>query len=192
MERQTEEISVELLERELERERNRRRRAVRRRCWFFALAALLLLGAAVLVLTQPILRISGDSMADTLRDGDLILGLRLREYRSGDVIGFRYDDGVLIKRLIAQAGDWVELDDEGKVFVNGAFVREPYVAEPDRGNCDVGFPITVPEGRCFVLGDNRPISIDSRSTALGCIPTETVLGRVVWRLWPLDRFGLVR
>ena len=192
MERQTEEISVELLERELERERKKKRRAARRRGWFFFLAALLLLGAAVLVLTQPILRISGDAMADTLRDGELILRLRLREYHSGDVIGFRYDDGVLIKRLIAQEGDWVELDDEGKVFVNGAFVREPYVTEPDRGNSDVGFPITVPEGRCFVLGDNRPLSIDSRSSALGCVPTETVLGRVVWRLWPLERFGPVR
>lgn len=186
------ELSVEMLERELQREREKTQRGRRWRRALLIIVALVLIAAAVGLTTVPLLRISGDSMADTLQDGDVVLGLRLPHLENGDVISFRYDDGVLVKRLIAQGGDWVELDPDGYVFVNGTRLQEPYVAVLSRGSGDVAFPLTVPDGTCFVLGDNRAVSVDSRSSTLGCIEEGAVLGRLLWRVWPLDRFGLIR
>ena len=136
--------------------------------------------------------ISVTAAVEAAQDGDVVLGLRLPHLENGDVISFRYDDGVLVKRLIAQGGDWVELDPDGYVFVNGTRLQEPYVALLSRGSGDVAFPLTVPDGTCFVLGDNRAVSVDSRSSTLGCIEEGAVLGRLLWRVWPLDRFGLIR
>ena len=186
------ELSVEMLERELQREREKTQRGRRWRRALLIIVALVLIAAAVGLTTVPLLRISGDSMADTLQDGDVVLGLRLPHLENGDVISFRYDDGVLVKRLIAQGGDWVELDPDGFVFVNGTRLQEPYVTALSRGSGDVAFPLTVPDGMCFVLGDNRAVSVDSRSSTLGCIEEGAVLGRLFLRVWPLDRFGLIR
>ncbi len=192
MEIQTRELTVELLERELQRERDKKQRARRRRRGLLVILIVVVLAGLIGVLAFPILRISGDSMAGTLRDGDVAVGLRLPHYERGTVIGFRYEEGVLVKRLIAQGGDWVELDPDGYVFVNGARLHEPYVSELTRGSGDTAFPLTVPAEKCFVLGDNRPLSVDSRSTALGCIGEEEILGRLLWRVWPLSRFGPIR
>lgn len=185
-------VTVEQLAGELERERKRTRRRRRRHTAFRVLLALLLALFVAGLLLAPVLRISGDAMADTLRDGDIALGLRLPRYANGDVVVFRYNGGVLVKRLIAAGGDWVEIDHEGRLFVNGARLEEPYVAEIARGNCDVVFPLTVPEGCCFVVGDNRAVSIDSRSTVIGCIEEAALDGRMLLRIWPLSRFGLIR
>lgn len=185
-------VTVEQLAGELERERKRTRRRRRRHTAFRILLALLLALFVAGLLLAPVLRISGDAMAETLRDGDIALGLRLPRYADGDVVVFRYNGGVLVKRLIAEGGDWVEIDHEGRFFVNGARLDEPYVAEIARGNCDVVFPLTVPEGRCFVVGDNRAVSIDSRSTVIGCIEETALDGRLLLRIWPLSRFGLIR
>lgn len=192
MDTQNTEISVELLEKALEYERRKRRRRAR---WGWVLLSLLLVAAAAVLIgmrTLTVLRVSGDAMADTLRDGDVVVGLRLADYRRGDVIAFSRDGGLLIKRLIAEGGDWVEMDADGYIFVNGTRLRETYVTEIARGSSDIPFPLTVPQGTCFVLGDNRPVSVDSRSSALGSIPAEAILGRLLWRAWPFARIGVVR
>lgn len=185
-------VTVEQLEGELRRERDRTRRRQRRHVVFRVLLSLLIALFVAGLFLAPVLNISGDSMAETLRDGDVAIGLKLPHYADGDVVVFRYNGGVLIKRLIAQGGEWVELDHEGRFFVNGARLDEPYVAEIARGNCDIVFPLTVPEGACFVAGDNRAVSIDSRSSVVGCVEESALVGRMLLRIWPLSRFGLIR
>ena len=185
-------VTVAQLEGELERERKQTRRRRRRRIVLRILLALLVALSVAVLLLAPALRISGDAMAETLCDGDVALGLRLPHYAGGSVVYFRYNGGVLVKRLIAESGDWVEIDHEGRLFVNGARLEEPYVTEVARGNCDVVFPLTVPEGCCFVVGDNRAVSIDSRSSVVGCVEEDALEGRMLLRIWPLSRFGLIR
>ena len=185
-------VTVQQLEDELQRERARVRRRRRRRIIAAVLLPLLLLLCAAGSFLLSTLRISGDAMAGTLRDGDVVVGLTQRQYARGDVVVFRYNGGVLVKRLLAQGGDWVEFDGEGRFFVNGARLDEPYVTAYSRGNCDVIFPFAVPEGGCFVAGDNRPVSIDSRSSVIGCVGEDMLVGRLLLRIWPLSRIGLIR
>ena len=192
MEDRTKDYTIEQLENELKRETARKQRRYRRRIVFRLLLALLVALVVAVALFAPILRISGDSMADTLQDGDIAIGLKLPRYAPGSVVVFRYNGGLLVKRVIAHGGDWVELDRDGRFFVNGGRLEEPYIAEPARGNCDVEFPLTVPEGSCFVVGDNRPLSIDSRSSVIGCVQEEALVGRMLLRIWPLERTGLIR
>ena len=155
-----------------------------------------LIGAAVVVLAVtlifPVLRISSDSMANTLRSGDLVMTLGGVETGAGDVIAFNYGSGkVLVKRVIAEAGDVVEIREDGSVYVNETKLDEPYVTKKALGECDIEMPYTVPEGRVFVLGDCRTESLDSRNTAVGCVAEEQIIGRVALRIWPLERFGLI-
>lgn len=183
--------TVQQLQEELSRERRLVRRRRRRRV-LLAVLLLLALVLAVCFLRLPVLRISGDSMANTLLDGDIAVGLPVSRCRNGDVILFRYQTGVLVKRLLAQSGDYVEFDGDGRFFVNGARLDEPYIESYSRGNCDVVFPLTVPDGALFVAGDNRPVSIDSRSSVIGCVEASALEGRLLLRVWPLSRFGLIR
>ena len=192
MDEQKKELTVDLLEKELQREQQKQRRRKRRRIVLLVLLILIVLAFAFGLLGAQLLLISGDSMSGTLCDGDLALGLKLPRYRDGNVVCFFYEDGLLVKRLIAQGGEWVEFDENGYVFVNGARLREPYVTELAYGTCDVEFPLTVPGGTCFLLGDNRAVSIDSRSTGLGFVDAEAIAGRMLLRIWPLSRFGLIR
>ena len=155
-----------------------------------------LIGAAVVVLAVtlifPVLRISSDSMANTLTSGDLVMTLSGVETRAGDVIAFNYGSGkVLVKRVIAEAGDVVEIREDGSVYVNEAKLDEPYVTKKALGECDIEMPYTVPEGRVFVLGDCRTESLDSRNTAVGCVAEEQIIGRVALRIWPLGKIGLI-
>ena len=155
-----------------------------------------LIGAAVVVLAVtlifPVLRISSDSMANTLTSGDLVMTLGGVETGAGDVIAFNYGSGkVLVKRVIAEAGDVVEIREDGSVYVNEAKLDEPYVTKKALGECDIEMPYTVPEGRVFVLGDCRAESLDSRNTAVGCVAEEQIIGRVALRIWPLGKIGLI-
>lgn len=155
-----------------------------------------LIGAAVVVLAVtlifPVLRISSDSMANTLTSGDLVMTLGGVETGAGDVIAFNYGSGkVLVKRVIAEAGDVVEIREDGSVYVNEAKLDEPYVTKKALGECDIEMPYTVPEGRVFVMGDCRTESLDSRNTAVGCVAEEQIIGRVALRIWPLGKIGLI-
>ncbi len=184
-------ISVSQLEEELARERRRGRHRRRGRIALRILLLLLVLLLAAGSLFMQVLRISGDAMAETLRDGDIAVGLKLPQYAVGDVVIFRYNGGVLVKRLLAQGGDWIEITHEGRFFINGSRLEEPYVSVFQRGNCDVVFPFAVPEDSCFVAGDNRAVSIDSRSTVVGCVAEDAIVGRMLLRIWPLSRIGFI-
>ena len=184
--------SIEQLEAELEKlmERSRRRRAVRDTVFFLMVAA----AAAVLivVLLLPLLQIKGTSMEKTLENGDLAVAVNDSRYGAGDVIAFSYNNSVLVKRVIALAGDWVDIDEDGNVYVNDQLLEEPYVYEKDLGRCNIELPYQVPRGKIFVLGDNRRSSIDSRNTEVGCVREDAVVGEVLFRIWPLTEIGFIK
>ena len=130
-------------------------------------------------------------MTPTLEEGNIVISVRGGEYRQGDIISFYYNNKILVKRVIALPGDWVDIDDAGNVYVNEELLDEPYVDEKALGECDIELPYQVPEGRLFVCGDHRSTSVDSRSSTVGCVAEEQIAGKIVFRIWPLTDFGPV-
>ena len=158
--------------------------------------AILIVVAAVAVLVatlwMPVLRIYGSSMAPTLNDGQIVISLKTTDFKTGDIAAFYYGNKLLIKRYIAGASDWVYIDEDGTVSVNSIELDEPYLAEKALGQTNIDLPYQVPDKRYFLMGDNREASVDSRNTAVGCVSEEQIVGKVVFCIWPLDRFGPVR
>ena len=183
--------SVDLLEGELKRTRYNARYRRTLRTTIFSLLLVAAAAVIIAVLLLPVLQISSGSMENTLVDGDMVISLNNGKYKTGDIIGFYYNNVVLIKRVIATSGDWVDIAEDGTVTVNGVVLDEPYVEEKALGECNIKLPYQVPQGKCFVLGDNRTQSIDSRNTAVGCISNDVVLGKLLARIWPLKSFKLL-
>ncbi|MCD7888220.1 MAG: signal peptidase I [Clostridiales bacterium] len=150
--------------------------------------------AAVLVATLflSVLQVSGSSMEPTLSDSDIIVLSKSGKLESGDLVGFYYQNKLLLKRVIGGPGDVVDIDEEGNVYVNDELLDEPYVTAKALGETDLDYPYQVPENRYFVMGDNRTTSIDSRSSVIGCIEKDQIVGKVILRVWPLNRLSLVR
>lgn len=140
----------------------------------------------------PVLRIYGHSMTPTVTDGEIAVTVRTSHFTKGDVIAFYYNNKILIKRVVAGPGEWVDIDDDGNVYVNDQRLVEPYVSDLALGECNIELPYQVPENRWFVLGDHRSVSIDSRNTAVGCVSDEQIVGRLVARIWPMSSIGLIR
>lgn len=155
--------------------------------------SVLLVVAAVSVLIAtlflPVLQISGESMEPTLSDGDIIVLLKTDKFEQGDLCGFYWQNRLLLKRVIALPGSYVEIDADGNVTVDGVPLDEPYVSDRALGECDITFPYQVPDGKLFVMGDHRTTSIDSRSTVIGCIEQTQIVGRVLFRVWPLNEIA---
>ena len=183
--------TIEQLEKELGREkyRSRFRRVMRNTIY----ALITVAAAAVLVATLwvPVLQISGDSMAPTLTGGQVVVCVKGLSFQPGDVVAFYYDNKILVKRVIAGPEDWVDIDEHGNVFVNEVELYEPYLVEKALGDCDITLPYQVPESKIFVMGDHRSVSLDSRNTALGCVGDEQVVGKLLFRVWPFEGFGIV-
>lgn len=181
--------------RQIEGELKRLRRKQNSRRIFRQTVFSLLVVAAVAVLAAmlffPIFRVTGSSMEPTLHPKEIVVCLKSSRFQSGDLVAFYYNNKVLLKRVIGTAGDTIEIDDSGNVFVNGSQLDEPYITEKSLGQCDIDFPYQVPDNRIFVMGDNRETSVDSRTTAVGCIADEYVIGKVFLRVWPLERLGFL-
>ena len=156
----------------------------------------LLVAAAIAVLIAtmffPILRVSGVSMEPTLENGQLVILEKTGKFKTGDLIGFYYQNKILLKRVIGSAGDYIDMDASGNVYVNDIQIDEPYLKDKALGECDITFPYQVPDGKIFVMGDHRSKSIDSRSKLVGCVSDEQVVGRVVFRIWPLSDIGILK
>lgn len=183
--------SVQELERELQRERYRIRFRSTLRSTVYALITVAAVAVLVATLLLPVLQIYGSSMTPTLTDGDIVLSLKEADFRRQDIIAFYYNNKILVKRVIARAGEWVNIDEEGNVTVNGEPLEEPYVMDKSLGECDIQLPYQVPEGRLFVMGDHRSVSVDSRSSAVGCVAEEQIVGKLIFRIWPISGFGKV-
>lgn len=155
---------------------------------------LVVAAAAILIATlfMPILQISGSSMTPVIGDGDIAAVIKGTEFNRGDIIAFYYNNKVLVKRVVAFSGEWVDIDSRGNIYINNELLDEPYLTEKDMGHCDIRLPYQVPEGKLFVLGDHRSTSADSRSVIIGSVAEEQILGRVFFQIWPLNEIGLVK
>lgn len=180
------------LERELEREQYKVRYRQTLKSTIYALITVAAVAVLVATLWLPVLKIYGNSMTPTLNNGQIVLSWKTRELETEDIIAFYYNNKVLVKRVIAQPGDWVDIDGDGNVYVNGTLLEEPYLAEKARGECDIELPYQVPENRYFVMGDHRSTSVDSRSSVVGCISEDQIVGRLILCVWPLEELGRVR
>lgn len=180
---------------EIEAERDRLAYRKRYRRTFRSTVYALVIVAAVAVLLAmlflPVLQVSGDSMEHTLYDKDIILLLKTNKFETGELVSFNWQNKLLIKRIIGTPGDIIDINSDGVVSVNGAVLDEPYVDGLALGECDIKFPYQVPENRYFVLGDHRSVSIDSRSSAIGCIEKSQITGKVFLRIWPLNRISFI-
>ena len=183
--------TVVQLKEELEREKYKKRF---RKAFLSTVYSLIIVAAvAVLIATLalPVMEISGSSMEPALSDKEIVLLIKTTKLDYGELICFSYQNKLLIKRVIAKGGDSVNIDDMGFVSVNGAAVNEPYVMERAKGDCDVSFPYTVPNDRYFVMGDRRTVSVDSRNSVIGAIEKDQIVGKIMFRIWPLDKIGRV-
>ncbi len=149
--------------------------------------------AAVLIsmLFMPVLKVTGSSMEPTLSNGQLVLCLNNKNFHTGDVVAFYYNNKILLKRVIAVAGDVISISEDGSVTVNNELITEPYITDKSKGKCDIEFPYQVPDNRIFVMGDHRSTSVDSRSSVIGCIPEEDIVGKVIFRIYPFNKFGSI-
>lgn len=181
--------TAEQLRAELSRVQYRRRYMTTLRSTIYALIAVATV-VLLAVIWLPVFRITGESMEPTLSSGDIVVTWRGDAPVQGEMVAFAHEGKTLVKRVVAVAGDEITMRLDGTVVVNGAALDEPYVAALDRGECDVELPMIVPDGCVFVMGDNRGDSVDSRSTAMGCIPVEEIIGRTLLRIWPMDRFEM--
>ena len=184
--------SVEQLEQELKKEKYKKSYWKTFRSTVYLIIVVVAVAVILSMLILPVMRISGSSMADTLMDKDIVVAVNDHKYKTGDIIGFYYNNNVLIKRVIAVSGDWVDIDEEGNVFVNGIKLDEPYITDRSKGECTIKLPYQVPEGRCFVMGDHRSVSIDSRNREMGCISDEFIIGRLIFRIWSLSGIGPIK
>ena len=183
---------MEQLTAELEREKYKRRykRVLRSTIYTLIVVA----AAAVLVATiwMPVLQIYGASMAPTLDEGDIVISVKGSDFEPGDLVAFYMGNKILVKRCIAGPGQWVDIDADGNVYVDGELLDEPYLTEKALGDCDIELPYQVPDNRYFCMGDHRSTSVDSRSTTVGCVSDEQIVGKIVFRVWPLPDFGALK
>jgi len=180
------------LENEINRIRHKRTYFRVLRSTVYTLVTVAAVAVLVATLWMPVLQIYGNSMAPTLSDGSIVLSLKTGEYSQGDIIAFYYNNNILVKRVIAGPGDWVNLSEDGTVFVNGAVLEEPYLQDKAFGECNLELPYQVPESRWFVMGDHRSVSVDSRHTAVGCVAEELIVGELVFCIWPMETIGVIK
>lgn len=189
--RYSEELGIKALRQELRRVKYNSKFAGT----LFNTVGTLLVVAAIAVLVAnlwlPILQVTGTSMSPTLEEGQILMASKGNAFKTGDVIAFYLNNKILVKRVIAMPGDWVNISDDGTVYVNDIALDEPYLKEKSLGDCNIDLPYQVPESKIFVMGDNRSVSLDSRNTAIGCISEEQVVGKVTLGLWPLTKIGKI-
>ena len=182
---------LEQLEAELKRVTYRSRYRSILRSTVYSLIVVAAVAVLVATIWLPVLQIYGASMYPTLDEGDIVVSVKGSEFAPGDLIAFYIGNKILVKRCIALPGQWVDMDEDGNVYINGEALQEPYLAEKSLGDANIEFPYQVPENRYFCMGDHRATSVDSRHTEIGCVSEEQIVGKIVFRVWPLKGFGAI-
>ncbi len=177
---------VELLKKELDRVNYKTKYRSVLKSTIFMLVVVAAIAVLVATTWLPVLQIYGSSMTPTLNEGEVVVSVKGSSFKQGDLIAFYYGNKILVKRCIATPGQWVDIDEDGNVYVDGKRLKESYVKEKAFGDCDIKLPYQVPEDRYFCMGDHRETSVDSRNSSVGCIAEEQIIGRIFFRIWPLN------
>lgn len=180
------------LENELNRERNKRDNNSLVRNTVFSLITISAVVVLIAIFVLPVFQIYGTSMMPTFTEGDIVVSVKGSDFEQGDIISFYYNNKILVKRVVAFEGDYVNIDEDGVVYVNKKKLDEPYLTDKALGECNIDLPYQVPAGKYFVLGDYRQTSVDSRNNVMGCVSEEQIIGKIIFRVWPLDRLGTVQ
>lgn len=183
---------IDQLEAELDRIRYWSRYRAALRSTIYTLVVTAAIAALVATLWMPVLQIYGTSMTPTLNEGEVVISVKGTEFKQGDLVAFYLQNKILVKRCIAGPGQWVDIDQDGNVYVDGKLLEEPYLTEKALGDCNIEMPYQVPDNRYFCMGDHRSTSVDSRNTTVGCVAEEQVVGKIVFRVWPFSRFGSLK
>ena len=189
--RYSDELGIKELRQELRRVKYNNKFAA---TLFITIGTLVVVAAAAILVANlwlPILKVTGTSMSPTLQEGQVLMASKGHDFKTGDVIAFYYNNKILVKRVIAMPGDWVNISEDGTVYVNDIAIDEPYLNEKALGDCNIELPYQVPESKIFVMGDNRSVSLDSRNTTIGCVSEEQVVGRITFAIWPLSKIGKI-
>ena len=183
---------VAQLEAELQRERYKKRYKRVLRSTVYTQDVVAAIAVLVATIWMPVLQIYGSSMTPTLAESDIVVSIKGTDFAPGELVAFYLGNKILVKRCIAGPGQWVDIDADGNVYVDGKLLDEPYLTEKALGDCNIELPYQVPDNRYFCLGDHRATSVDSRNTAVGCVAEEQIVGKIVFRVWPLAGFGALQ
>ena len=183
--------TTEQLESEIKRVRYKRKYRTVMKSTIYMLITVAAVAILVATLWLPVLQIYGNSMTPTMGNGDIVFSLKSSGFEQGDVVAFYYNNKILVKRVIAGPADWVDITEDGTVYVNGELLNEPYITEKAYGDINIELPYQVPDGKVFVMGDHRSTSVDSRNTAVGCVAEEQVVGKIIFRIWPFEGLGKI-
>lgn len=181
--------SIEQLEAELARTRYKRRYRSVLRSTVYTLVVVAAVAVLVATIWLPVLQIYGSSMTPTLDEGNIVISIKGSQFQQGDLIAFYIGNKILVKRVIALPGQTVDIDEDGNVYVDGEYLDEPYLTEKSFGDANINLPYQVADNRYFCMGDHRSTSADSRHSEIGCISEEQIVGKIVFRVWPLTQFG---
>lgn len=184
--------TVEQLKEELHRVKYKKRYKRVLRSTIYTLVVVAAFAVLVATIWMPVLQIYGASMTPTLEEGDIVVSVKGTDFKTGDLVCFYLGNKLLVKRYIAGPGQWVDIDADGNVYVDDRLLEEPYITEKALGDCNIELPYQVPDNRIFCLGDHRATSVDSRNTAVGCVSEEQIVGKIIFRVWPLGDFGTLK
>ena len=182
-------LTSKAIEEELKRETYKSKYIKVLKSTFYALITIAAVAAIIATLLMPVLQINGSSMSPNLNEGEIVIAFKTSNIKKGDIIAFYHGNKILVKRVIATQGDWVNIDKDGNVYIDGNLLEEPYINNKELGESNITFPIQVPDGQYFVLGDHRDTSLDSRNEEIGCIKKEDILGKVIVRVWPINKIN---
>lgn len=182
-------LTISQIEQELKKEKYKEKYYKILRSTIYSLIIVAAIAALIATLMMPVLEISGSSMTPTLSEGEIVISLKTTSLETGDIIAFYHGNKILVKRVIATPGEWVNIDKNGQIYINGEKLKEPYIDKLVQGDIDIELPYQVPDGHWFVLGDHREVSIDSRNTEIGSVSKGDIVGKILFRVWPLKKLG---